>query len=74
MPYYLSSLSVPPDIIFADPPYEFDKWPMILSQIKSSLVVAESDREILMEDRWRVLKSRSYGKTVITVLEPVVIK
>ena len=71
---YLSSLSVPPDIIFADPPYEFDKWPMILSQIKPSLVVAESDREILMEDRWRVLKSRSYGKTVITVLEPVVIK
>ena len=71
---YLSSLSVPPDIIFADQPYEFDKWPMILSQIKSSLVVAESDREIFMEDRWRVLKSRSYGKTVITVLEPVVTK
>ena len=70
---YLSSLSAPPDIIFADPPYEFDSWPMILSQIKSSLVVAESDREILVEDGWRVLKSRSYGKTVVTILEPVVI-
>ena len=68
---YLSSLSVSPDIIFADPPYEFDSWSMILSQIKSSLVVAESDREILVEDSWRVLKSRYYGKTVVTVLEPV---
>ena len=57
------------DAVFADPPYAFGQW-TALASLQTSLLVAESDREIDLGDRWRVLRSKRYGGTVVTLFEP----
>ncbi len=58
------------DLAFADPPYSFRDWSALLAQLDASLVVVESDREVDVEDAWKVLKSKHYGGTVVTMVEP----
>jgi 16S rRNA (guanine966-N2)-methyltransferase len=55
------------DLAFADPPYAFTAWEPLLSRIDADLVVVESDREIGLPDPWRVLRSKRYGTTVVTL-------
>jgi 16S rRNA (guanine966-N2)-methyltransferase len=60
----------PVDLALVDPPYEFDGWHQLLGAVKASLVVAESDRTIEAEG-WADVRTRRYGRTWVTFLEPV---
>ncbi len=67
------------DLVFADPPYDFDRWGELLSGMEASYVVIESDRsidpEVLFGDsatqvaRWRQIRAKRYGRTWVTFLE-----
>ena len=59
----------PCDLALIDPPYAFAGWPELLARLDAGLVVAESDREIDVGDGWKVLKSKHYGGTVVTMAE-----
>ena len=58
------------DVAFADPPYAFTAWDALLTRIDADLAVLESDREIEPPERWRVLKTKRYGTTVVTLTSP----
>lgn len=59
-------------LALADPPYDFNRWAELLELVGRSgvqLVVAESDRPVESAPRWRQLRQRAYGATVVTILE-----
>jgi 16S rRNA (guanine966-N2)-methyltransferase len=64
------------DLVFADPPYEFDRWQELLSAVASgrtgapSLVVAESAEEFGVDAGWEITRAKRYGRTWVTFLEP----
>ncbi|HUS43131.1 MAG TPA: 16S rRNA (guanine(966)-N(2))-methyltransferase RsmD [Ilumatobacteraceae bacterium] len=60
------------DIVFADPPYDFDMWDSLLSRINADLVVAESGSAVVAPAGWTVLRDRKYGRTRVTFLERTV--
>jgi 16S rRNA (guanine966-N2)-methyltransferase len=60
--------AAPVDLALLDPPYAFDGWEALLAALPAVLVVAESDREIPVGERWEVLRARRYGGTVVTLL------
>jgi len=64
--------SVDADIVFADPPYDFDAWDDLLDRVSADLVVAESGRAIDAPDGWRVTREKKYGRTRVTFLERTV--
>ena len=58
-------------VVFADPPYAFDRWPELLEPLVGHLaadgvLVVESDRAIALPEPWEKMRERSYGGTVIT--------
>ncbi len=61
--------AAPVDLAFIDPPYAFTGWPELLAGLDAGLVVAESDREIDLADAWKVLRTKHYGGTVVTMAE-----
>lgn len=61
--------AAPVDLAFVDPPYAFTGWPELFARLDAGLVVAESDREMDPGDGWKVLKSKHYGGTVVTMAE-----
>jgi 16S rRNA (guanine966-N2)-methyltransferase len=60
------------DIVFADPPYDFDGWDRLLGALHAGLVVAESGAEIEAPDGWATIRTRKYGRTRVTFLERTV--
>jgi 16S rRNA (guanine966-N2)-methyltransferase len=60
------------DIVFADPPYDFDQWPALLAVVNTDFVVAESGREIDPVDGWEITRSKRYGRSVITFFDRIV--
>lgn len=58
------------DVVFADPPYAFTGWHELLERLPARLAVLESDREIDPGSGWRVLRSKRYGSTVVTLTSP----
>ena len=60
----------PVDVAFADPPYAFTGWDDILTRVDAGLAVLESDREIDPPHPWRLLKTKRYGTTVVTLTSP----
>lgn len=60
------------DIVFADPPYDFDGWEALLGRVTSDLVVAESGSAIVAPPGWVVTREKKYGRTRVTFLERVV--
>jgi 16S rRNA (guanine966-N2)-methyltransferase len=63
-----SSLDV--DIVFADPPYDFEGWDPLLEAINAGIVIAESGNEIQPPHGWVATRAKKYGRTRITFLEP----
>jgi 16S rRNA (guanine966-N2)-methyltransferase len=63
----VSSLDV--DIVFADPPYDFDDWSALLASVSAGLLVAESGGEVPAPAGWTVTRSKRYGRTAVTFLE-----
>ncbi len=61
--------AAPVDLAFVDPPYAFTGWPELFARLDAGVVVAESDREVDPGDDWKVLKSKHYGGTVVTMAE-----
>jgi len=57
------------DLALIDPPYEFDGWDPLLTNLQVPLVVAEAGHEISAPDGWEIVKSRRYGRTWVTQLE-----
>ena len=64
--------TVDADIVFADPPYDFDSWDSLLSRVTADLVVAESGATVVAPSGWTVLRDRKYGRTRVTFLERTV--
>jgi len=60
------------DIVFADPPSDFDAWDSLLSRVTGDLVVAESGSTVAAPPGWTVLRERKYGRTRVTFLERTV--
>lgn len=61
--------SLDADIVFADPPYDFDRWEELLGRVTADLVVAESGAQIAAPTGWRSIRSKRYGRTWVTFLE-----
>lgn len=63
---------LPADIVFADPPYDFDDWERLLAGLHrdTGLVVAEAARAIEVGG-WEALRVKRYGRTWVTFLRPV---
>ena len=55
------------DLALVDPPYEFDAWDEVLGLLRAGVLVAESNRTIELGPGWRVVRSRRYGGTVVTL-------
>ncbi|MGA7756823.1 MAG: 16S rRNA (guanine(966)-N(2))-methyltransferase RsmD [Ilumatobacteraceae bacterium] len=64
-----AAATIDADIVFADPPYEFDGWADLLGRVTSDLVVAESGAEIEPPPGWSVERTKRYGRTRVTFLE-----
>tara|TARA_B100001250_G_scaffold411946_1_gene441890 strand:+ start:3587 stop:4108 length:522 start_codon:yes stop_codon:yes gene_type:complete len=62
----LGSLNV--DLVLADPPYGYEGWNELLELAGQALVVAESDVPLGSFPGWELLRSRTYGKSVVTIL------
>jgi 16S rRNA (guanine966-N2)-methyltransferase len=69
--------AVDADLVFADPPYDFDAWDRLLGALRAPFVVAESGAELVAPTRWpdglsngfRVTRSKRYGRTWVTFFE-----
>lgn len=61
------------DLVLADPPYGFDDWGRLLDLIApclapDALVVAESGRELPPSAEWEIVRSKRYGRALVTFL------
>jgi 16S rRNA (guanine966-N2)-methyltransferase len=61
-----------PDLVLADPPYPFDGWQALTAALADhvapeAVLVAESDREVALDGRWVVLRSKRYSGTVVQI-------
>lgn len=59
------------DLALLDPPYDFDGWVDLLAAVPAPSAVVESDRDVELPAGWSVVRRRSYGTTVVTVVERV---
>jgi 16S rRNA (guanine966-N2)-methyltransferase len=57
------------DLVFADPPYGFERWDELIAATPSDRLVAESAGALHAPDGWRCIASRSYGATVLSFFE-----
>jgi 16S rRNA (guanine966-N2)-methyltransferase len=58
------------DLILCDPPYAYDGWETLCNRLPGDLCVLESGAEIPPADGWEVLRSKRYGGTIVTVVQP----
>jgi 16S rRNA (guanine966-N2)-methyltransferase len=63
------------DLVLADPPYSFDGWADLLAALRAHLagdavVVAESDRSLVLPAGWERVRERTYGGTVVLFARP----
>jgi 16S rRNA (guanine966-N2)-methyltransferase len=55
------------DLALCDPPYGFEGWPTLLSELRAEVAVMESSLSIAPPEGWMVTKERRYGGTLVTV-------
>lgn len=65
----LAWLDVAPafDVALVDPPYAFEAWPVLFEHLRAELVVVESDRDVDTGPRYRAVRAKRYGGTVVTL-------
>jgi len=59
------------DVVFADPPYDFDAWPRLLDAISAErvrMVVAEAAGPVEAPPGWEQGRVKRYGRTWVTFL------
>jgi 16S rRNA (guanine966-N2)-methyltransferase len=57
------------DLALCDPPYTFDGWAELLTQLRAERAVLESAQEIVLPEGWMVMRERRYGGTLVTVAQ-----
>lgn len=59
------------DLVLADPPYDFDRWPALLAATRAAFVVAEAGRALddVEAPGWSVIRAKRYGRTWVTFFE-----
>jgi 16S rRNA (guanine966-N2)-methyltransferase len=65
------------ELVFADPPYDFDGWDRLLGALRAPFVVAESGAELdepdgspdRLPNGFTVTRSKRYGRTWVTFFE-----
>jgi len=60
------------DIVFADPPYDFDAWHDLIGRVTADIVIAESGAVVVAPPGWEVTREKKYGRTRVTFLERIV--
>jgi 16S rRNA (guanine(966)-N(2))-methyltransferase RsmD len=58
------------DLVLADPPYGPLDLESVLKGVNASRVVIENDRHMEPPEGWIVTKTKRYGTTLVTMLEP----
>ena len=58
------------DLVLADPPYGAMDLASVLDGVEARRVVIENDRHMDAPEGWRVTKTKRYGTTLVTMLEP----
>ena len=58
------------DLVLGDPPYGPLDVASLLKEVRASRVVIENDRHVEAPDGWIVTKTKRYGTTLVTMLEP----
>jgi len=58
------------DLVLADPPYGPLDLAALLQDVVASRVVIENDRHMDAPTGWTVTKTKRYGTTLVTMLEP----
>ncbi len=64
-----AAATIDADIVFADPPYDFEDWAGLLERLRADLVIAESGSSIGPIDGWELTREKRYGRTRVTFLE-----
>jgi 16S rRNA (guanine966-N2)-methyltransferase len=55
------------DLALCDPPYTFEDWPALLTDLRAATAVLESSAPITLPEGWMVARERRYGGTLVTV-------
>jgi 16S rRNA (guanine(966)-N(2))-methyltransferase RsmD len=55
------------DLALCDPPYSFEAWPALLTDLRAETAVLESSAPITLPAGWMVARERRYGGTLVTV-------
>lgn len=58
------------DLVLADPPYGPLDVASVLAGVRAERVVVENDRHVDAPPGWLVTKTKRYGTTLVTMLEP----
>jgi 16S rRNA (guanine966-N2)-methyltransferase len=60
------------DVVLADPPYAYAEWSGLLESLVNvaGLLVLETATHATLDPRWRLLKQKQYGGTVVNIVEP----
>lgn len=58
------------DLVLADPPYGPLDVASVLKGVRAERVVVENDRHVDAPPGWLVTKTKRYGTTLVTMLEP----
>jgi 16S rRNA (guanine966-N2)-methyltransferase len=57
------------DVVLCDPPYGAFELDALLAGLDASIVVVESDRELVVPTGWEATRLRRYGGTLVTMLQ-----
>ena len=69
-------LTDPHSLVLLDPPHGFNAaaWSSLLDALATrcdiDLVVIESGREVAFDERWDAIRTKWYGGTLLTILQP----
>lgn len=58
------------DLVLCDPPYGPIDLASVLEGVHAQRVVVENDHHVTPPDHWQVTKTKRYGTTFVTFLEP----
>jgi 16S rRNA G966 N2-methylase RsmD len=58
------------DLVLADPPYGPMDLASLAKGVSASRIVVENDRHMDAPEGWHVAKTKRYGTTLVTMLEP----
>jgi 16S rRNA (guanine966-N2)-methyltransferase len=61
------AVAEPVDLALLDPPYAFDGWESLLTDVRARVLVIESDRAVVPPSGFEVQRERRYGGTVVTI-------